>query len=224
VKLLAIDTATEYCSVALWNDAITASRTDSGPQTAAALVLDMVAACLAEAGVALGALDAIAFGRGPGGFTGVRLAASVTQGLAFASGLPALPVSNLRAVAQHALARQAGAVQLLICQDARMGELYWAAFDACGGFAEPAGTERVGKPAAVVLPDSWQPSRVTGAGSGFALYPELARLARALPGCHSRAEDIARLAVHEGLSRAVPAEQALPVYVRDNVAVPGRPR
>jgi tRNA threonylcarbamoyladenosine biosynthesis protein TsaB len=223
VKLLAIDTATEYCSVALWNDAVTASRMDSGPQTAAALVLDMVAACLAEGGVALGALDAIAFGRGPGGFTGVRLAASVTQGLAFASGLPVLPVSNLRAVAQHALARQAAAMRLLVCQDARMGEVYWATFDACDGFAEFAGIERVSKPAAVALPDSWQSSGVAGAGSGFALYPELAQLARPLPGCHSRAEDLARLAAHDGLSRAVPAEQALPVYVRDNVAVPANP-
>jgi tRNA threonylcarbamoyladenosine biosynthesis protein TsaB len=220
MKLLAIDTATEHCSVALWHDAVVANRAATEAQTASSRVLDLVAACLNDAGLALDALDAIAFGRGPGSFTGVRLAASVTQGLAFAAKLPVLPVSNLRAVAQHALALQPRATQLLICQDARMGEVYWARFTVCAGLAEPDGVEAVNRPEAIVLPAGWEPAATTGAGSGFAIHPELARMARPVAECHSRARDIALLAAHAGLATAVPAERALPVYVRNDVAVP----
>jgi tRNA threonylcarbamoyladenosine biosynthesis protein TsaB len=220
MKLLAIDTATEHCSVALWHDAVIAQRAATGTQAASAQVLDMVAECLAEAGMTLAGLDAVAFGRGPGGFTGVRLAASVTQGLAFASGLRVLPVSNLRAVAQHALAIQSAAVRLLICQDARRGEVYWARFTGIAGYAEPAGDEAVDRPEAIMLPGDWLPTLVVGAGSGYLVHPQLARFARLLGDCRSRAEDIALLAAHMGMAQAVPAEQALPVYVRNDIAVP----
>jgi tRNA threonylcarbamoyladenosine biosynthesis protein TsaB len=220
VKLLAIDTATEHCSVACWRDAVIARRAAVGTQAASGQVLAMVTACLDEAGLTLAALDAIAFGCGPGGFTGVRLAASVTQGLAFASGKPVLPVSNLRAVAQHALTRQRAATHVLVCQDARMGEVYWAPFIVHAGRVTAAGPERVGKPAGIALPEGWAAGDVTGAGSGFDAFAELAPLAHVLSRCHSRAEDIAELAAQDGLVAALPAEQALPVYVRNDVAVP----
>jgi tRNA threonylcarbamoyladenosine biosynthesis protein TsaB len=220
MKLLAIDTATEHCSVACWRDGVVARRAAAGTQSASALVLDMVSECMAEAGMTLAALDAIAFGCGPGGFTGVRLAASVTQGLAFASGRPVLPVSNLCAVAQHACALRPAVTHVLVCQDARMGEVYWAAFTVRDGFAQATGPERVGKPASVMLPDGWRPREVVGAGSGYEVFPELALLAVPVAGCHSRADEIARLAAHAGLAAAVAPELALPVYVRNDVAVP----
>src|SRR5208283_533281 len=102
---------------------------------------------LADSGIALASLDAIAFGRGPGAFTGVRLAAGVAQGLAFALGLPVLPVSDLRALAQQALKHEQASTRALICQDARMGEVYWACFERFGAVACLTGPEAVGVPA-----------------------------------------------------------------------------
>jgi tRNA threonylcarbamoyladenosine biosynthesis protein TsaB len=222
VRLLALDTATEYCSAAIWNDGEVTQREAAAAQAASAQVLDLVAACLGATGIALEALDAIAFGRGPGGFTGVRMAASVAQGLAFAAGLPVLPVSTLRAVAQHAVERTPAARQVLVCQDARMSEVYWAPFEVRAAIAVPAGVERVDRPALVSLPDGWMAQQVIGAGSGFDVYPELAQWSIPLPACHSQASLVARLAAHDGLASAVSAEQALPVYLRNNVAVPSQ--
>ena len=146
MKLLALDTATDWCSVALWQDGEIASREARAERGHGGQVLTLIDALLAEAGIALGALDALAFGRGPGAFTGLRLAASVTQGLAFAAGLPVIPVSDLRALAQQLPLPPHQDARVLVCHDARMGEVYWGGFRSHGGHAHADTPERVAAP------------------------------------------------------------------------------
>jgi tRNA threonylcarbamoyladenosine biosynthesis protein TsaB len=223
VRILAVDTATENCSAALLIDDRLIGREERLERGHAERILSMTDEVLAEAGIALPSLTAIAFGRGPGAFTGVRLAAAVVQGLAFGAGLAVVPVSDLRAVAQRALASHGRFASVLVCNDARMHEVYWGCFEASpAGVAIPLGGERVGKPADVVMPEGLG-KPLLGAGSGFAIYPQLRGLlgeqdeadATILP----RAHEIARLAVPEvAAGRVLPAEQALPVYLRDEVA------
>jgi tRNA threonylcarbamoyladenosine biosynthesis protein TsaB len=226
VKILAIDTATENCSAALLSDGALTTYEELLHKGAAERILPMVQELLTASGTSLASLDAIAFGRGPGGFTGVRLAASITQGLAYAAGIKVAAISDLRAVAQRALGTAGAGSSVLVCADARMREVYWACFtrDAAGD-AQPVGEERVGTPESVELPRKWQtPAEVLGAGSGFAAYPQLhTRLAphlRAIEaGLLPRASEIAQLAVAEvRAGRLVEAHEAIPVYLRDNVA------
>src|SRR5690606_41346453 len=125
--LLALDTATEACSVALLHEGRVLSRYEVAPRLHAQRLLPMVQEVLDEAGIAIAALDAIAFGRGPGAFTGVRIAIGVVQGLAFALDRPVLPVSNLAVLAQRAH-RESGASQVAAAIDARMDEIYWGCF------------------------------------------------------------------------------------------------
>jgi tRNA threonylcarbamoyladenosine biosynthesis protein TsaB len=225
MKLLALDTATEWCSVALWLDGEMLHRETRAERGHGGQLLGLIDALLAEAGIKLGALDAVAFGRGPGAFTGLRLAASVTQGLAFAVGLPVVPVSDLRALAQQMLLPPARDARVLVCHDARMGEVYWAGFCSRGGRAQADTPEGVSAPRNMLeVATAWLGAGATcGAGSGFAAYPELTALTPQLTqvraDVHPRAQEIALLAAGDGLHLAVPAEQALPVYVRDNVAV-----
>jgi tRNA threonylcarbamoyladenosine biosynthesis protein TsaB len=173
----------------------------------------------------LGALDAIAFGRGPGAFTGVRLAASVTQGLAASAGLPVIPVSDLQAVAQRAFALAQAPGRMLICQDARMHEVYWGWFDLKEAVAQPISQERVSAPSSVIaLASAADLCGSGGGGSGFDAYPELCNLyaddpGRIQQGLFPRAREIARLALWRGLEGAGTAAEAQPVYVRDRVAV-----
>jgi tRNA threonylcarbamoyladenosine biosynthesis protein TsaB len=190
----------------------------------------MVDELLAEGDAQLGTLDAIAFGRGPGAFTGVRLAATVAQGLAFGARVPVVPVSDLRALAQRALDEDRGLARVLVCTDARMREVYWACFErASDSLAVPCGEERVSAPADVRLPSAWGRAgqgagRLAGVGSGFAAYPELCREFPpevVLPVLLPRATEIVQLAVPEvEAGRVFPPEQALPVYLRDDVARP----
>jgi tRNA threonylcarbamoyladenosine biosynthesis protein TsaB len=230
MKLLALDTATECCSVALWHEGEVHSAERVAERGHGAHILGMIDAGLATAGWTLRSLDAIAFGRGPGAFTGLRLAASLTQGLAFAAGLPVIPISDLRAVAQQALGSPPRPLHTLVCLDARMGELYWAGFDQVDGYAQPATSEEVAGPEAVIAAArQWLGSRsAAGAGVGFLAHPVLAsalasQLQPVLVRLAPHAREIAALAAHDGLSLAVPAEQALPVYLRNNVAiVPGQ--
>jgi tRNA threonylcarbamoyladenosine biosynthesis protein TsaB len=223
VRLIALDTATERCSAALWLDG--AVRTREAPRAGAAseLILCLIEELFAESGVALASLDAIAFGRGPGAFTGVRLAAGIAQGLAFAAGLPVLPISDLRALAQQALKRAGAPAWALACQDARMGEVYWGCFERLGTGAGLVGSEAVGVAASVRLPAHWGGGACCGAGSGFEAYAQLAGLpgieASCLwPGLRPHALEIAELAAAEGLGQAVSPELGLPVYLRDEVA------
>src|SRR6185437_12757922 len=176
MKLLAIDTATEACSVALHVDGRLITREREFEREHADHILPMVDEVLVEAGIELRSLDALAVGRGPGGFTGVRLAISVAQGLAFGAGLRVVPVSDLRAVAQRALDLEPGILHVLACNDARMQEVYWALFERdADGLAQPAGPERVSPPSDVTLPADWHPegSRVGAAGRGLRAHPSI---------------------------------------------------
>jgi tRNA threonylcarbamoyladenosine biosynthesis protein TsaB len=153
----------------------------------------------------------------------------VTQGLAFGAGVPVVPISDLRAVAQRAaqLGSNTAAPHLLVCNDARMHEVYWGCFErGPDGLVLPVGVERVSKPLDVLLPDEWRGTLVAGAGRGFRAYSELrGHLADHLTNIEADilpgARDIAALAGPElRAGRALPPEQALPVYLRDDVARP----
>lgn len=225
MRLLALDTATECCSAALLVRDRLLTREAELPRGHAERILPMVDELLAEAGIGLRDLDAIAFGRGPGSFTGVRLAASITQGLAFGAGLGVVAISDLRALAQRIFDEDGGVTRTLVCNDARMQEVYWGCFERGGeGLALARGPERVGPAGSVELPPAWPD--VAGVGRGFAAYPAL----RALPGVSvrgtwdrllPRAADVARLAVPElAAGRLLGPEAAVPVYLRDDVARP----
>jgi tRNA threonylcarbamoyladenosine biosynthesis protein TsaB len=227
VKLLALDTATELCSAALYINGDCRVREDARPRGAGELILGMVAELLAEAALSLGQLDAIAFGRGPGGFTGVRLAVAVAQGLGFAAGLPLMPVSDLRALALQALRQPGVPPRVLVCQDARMAQVYWASYEGGGpslGNPHERQPEALDFPAGVRLPPAWSGAPVCAVGSGFEAY---AAALGELPGfalapifghLRPRAREIAELGAMDGLASAVPPESAQPVYLRDEVA------
>jgi tRNA threonylcarbamoyladenosine biosynthesis protein TsaB len=232
LRILGLDTATEACSAALSLDGHILQREVEVERGHADIILTMIDELLAEAGTGLSALDAIAFGRGPGSFTGVRLAASVTQGLAFGAGVPVVPVSDLRAVAQRVASQvtnnSAAVPHTLVCNDARMKEVYWACFElGASGLMMPVGEEHVGKPEDVRLPDAWLiDGNVYGAGRGFAAYPELrvnlgARLGNVDEKLLPRATEIVIVGAAEARAgRLMSPESAIPTYLRDNVARP----
>jgi tRNA threonylcarbamoyladenosine biosynthesis protein TsaB len=222
MKLLALDTAATRCSVALLLDGEVRELDAPAEKVQAESVLPMVERLLGEAGLRLGGLDALAFGRGPGAFTGLRVAASVAQGLAYGAGLPVLPVSNLAALAAAA-ARRHGSRRILACLDARMQEIYWAPF------AVEADSLELLSPEALCPPGDLEPPAAGpwfGAGSGWgvhgdALKARVSRLEGVDAASAATAGDIARLAERafkQGLG--LPPEQALPVYLRDKVATP----
>ncbi|HEV8695513.1 MAG TPA: tRNA (adenosine(37)-N6)-threonylcarbamoyltransferase complex dimerization subunit type 1 TsaB [Lysobacter sp.] len=219
MKLLAFETATEACSVALWLDGEVRERFELAPRRHAELSLPWAEQLLADAGVKKSQLDAIAVGRGPGAFTGVRLAIAIGQGIALALDRPIVPVSTLAA-----LALQAEGVRVLAAIDARMGEVYTAAFELRGGDAFALSDERVVAPVDVLLPDDRDGWR--GVGTGFAAADGVlaARLhsrfesidAGALP----HAADVARLAaLAYARGEALAPERVEPAYLRNNVAL-----
>ena len=218
--LLALDTATEACSVALLHEGKITSHYEVIPRLHAQKLLPMIQALLADAGVALSALDAIAFGRGPGAFTGVRIAIGVVQGLAFALERPVLPVSNLAVLAQRAL-REHGATRVAAAIDARMDEVYWGCYQEVKGEMQLQGSEAVLPPGQVALPDangdSW-----FGAGTGWGYAERLAvKVAAQDQAMLPHALDLLTLAGFAwARGESVPAEQAQPVYLRDKVATP----
>jgi tRNA threonylcarbamoyladenosine biosynthesis protein TsaB len=132
MKLLALDTATEACSAAVWVDGTVLERYELAPRRHAALILPMIEAVLAEANLSPLQLDAIAFGRGPGAFTGVRIAVGIAQGIAFAADLPVIPISTLAALALGA-AQETGYSRIAAALDARMGEVYWGVYAVADG-------------------------------------------------------------------------------------------
>jgi len=218
VIILALDASTEACSVAIWTDGAVVERFETGAQHSGR-ILAMVDELLAETGFALTRFDAIAFGRGPGSFTGLRIGAGVAQGLAFGADIPVAPVSSLAALAQGV-----DAARVLAAFDARMNQVYSGAYARnAQGIVELAGSESVTNAADVPLPEGndW-----VGAGNGWDLHHAalLARLGERVTSwskqVYPHARDVARLgAAIVQAGRAVPAEMALPVYVRDEVAV-----
>lgn len=216
MNLLAIDTATEACSAALFLDGAITSRYEYAPRQHAELILPMVDELLAEAGIKINHLDCLAFGRGPGAFTGVRIATGVVQGLAFATDLPVIPVSTLAALAQGAIDKSD---HLFSAIDARMGEIYWGLFHADKNIVTAITGESVSKPEQASAPAdrSWY-----GIGSGWKTYKDILSAGGNLSGVDSdvfpHAKDIIPLAVHDyELGNAVSAEEALPVYLRNKV-------
>lgn len=221
MNLLALETSTETCSVALLTDAGLVARSELAPRRHAQRLLPMCDEVLAEAGIARSALDAIAVGRGPGAFTGVRLAISAAQGIALALDIPVIPVSSLAALA---LAAPDNGAPILAVIDARMGEIYAGTFRRTqDGLVEALGPERVCAADTLELdPDcAWNVI-----GSGWSAYADLihSRLSSApvwTEAAHyPQAAAVARLAI--GPARrgdGVAADRALPVYLRDKVAL-----
>ncbi len=197
INILAIDTSTDACSVALYSNGKITEHFDLVPRAHAQLILPMIDALLNAAGILISQVDAFAFGRGPGSFTGVRIACSVIQALSFGTHKPVIAVSTLQALAEGAYQKMA-ITQALASLDARMQEIYWGLFEiGTNGIMEPAGKESVSPESLALLPsNAWQ--RVTG-------FPH--------------AEDIARIAAVEyRLGNMVSAEAVLPIYIRDEVA------
>ena len=221
MRVLALDTATEACSVALLSGDEFISRSAEAGRSHAQLVLEMVEAVLAEAEVSLSMLDGIAASIGPGAFTGVRISVAVAQGLAFGAGLRVVPVGTLEALALQAV--QSGGQLALACLDARMGEVYWGCFaaDLARGLIASCPAS-VGPPESVVLP---APGAYRGIGRGFGAYPALAALpgleldpkdSTALPNAREFARlGALRLQRKEGID---PADLS-PLYLRDKVAL-----
>ncbi len=229
MKLLAFELSTEACSVALWVDGEVRERYDIAPRRHAELALPWAEALLVEAGIARSQLDAIAVGRGPGAFTGVRLGVAIAQGIALALDRPAVPVSTLAALAMRAVPVGAGeGASVLAAIDARMNEVYAARYTLTTEdgalWPKPASDEQVLPPDAVSLPehgDTW-----FGVGTGFGALGGVlqSRLssdwravdAEALP----HAADVVRLA-HIALLRgeSVAPEKLEPAYLRNQVAL-----
>ncbi len=224
MKLLAFDTSAEDCSAALWQNGETCFRHDLVQRQHNQRILPMLQTLLEENGMALGDLDALAFGRGPGSFTGVRIATAVAQGLAFAVQRPLLPVSTLAAVAHRAW-REQGQERTLVAFDARMGEVYWAAYRILDqGECLLLSPEQVSDPTAVTIPEQDVGGAWAVAGSGWESYPRQLRQSLGREplaiwprlGCH--ALDLAMIAARQFAEGAgVAAEQGQPVYLRNRV-------
>jgi tRNA threonylcarbamoyladenosine biosynthesis protein TsaB len=222
MKLLAIDTTEAACSAALLYDRQIIDRFTIAPRRHSELVLPMMDELLHEAGLRLSQLDALAFARGPGSFTGVRIACAVVQGAATAADLPVVPVSSLLALAQSA-AGVNDAQRVLAGFDARMQEVYWAqCVSDADGLMRLDGEEQVCAPQSVPVPadGAW-----IGVGGAFSAYGEILqrrlgdRLVDVRAEATVQARDLVRLAARDfDAGFAVPAEQALPVYLRDQVA------
>ena len=218
MKLLVLDTSTEYCSAALWLEGRVLAFRVLAEQRHSSLLLPMVDELLRESGLTLRQLDGIGYGAGPGSFTGLRIACAVTQGLAFGADLPVVGVSTLESIAE-----QAGADQVLTVLDARMAEVYWAAYRREGAGWRAVVEPQLALPESVAVPagGDW-----VGAGNGFAVLGEVLRprLAAAL----ARIDDTlmpdaaamaplaaAAFARGEGMDAAL----AAPIYLRDKVAL-----
>ena len=225
MKLLAIETASDACSVALDTGVEVLERHHEQARMHGRLLLNMVAELLAEAELKLAALDALAVGRGPGSFTGVRIAVGAAQGLAFGAQLPLVPVSSLAALAQGAV-RMEGASGVATAVDARMNEVYWGLWQAdAQGVVVQAAPERVCAPGDIELPaGEW-----CAAGTGWTAYAsELGTALASQPGGVTGLQHALRLACARDLlplARCLLAaggeftpEQAVPVYLRDSVA------
>jgi len=230
-RILAIDTATEACSVALYNDGETLAHFELCAREHTQRILPMVQQILSEAGLTLNQLDALAFGRGPGSFTGVRIGIGIAQGLAYGAELPLLPVSTLMTMAQGAH-RLNGAERVLAAIDARMGDVYWGEYYlSADGEWQGEQSEAVIKPEQLLLRAADFSGRFATVGTGWQTYPTLlgdTLSAKFFDGemLLPQAEDMLPLALQmwrRGV-RVTP-EHAEPVYLRNEVTwkkLPGR--
>ncbi len=216
LKLLALETATDACSVALYVDGSVAQRHELAPQQHTRRVLPMVRELCAEAGLGLEQLDALAVGIGPGAFTGLRVAAAIAQGLAFAHELPVIPISTLAALAQGGY-RVTGIRTQLATLDARRSELYWAIYeiDEHRGM-RPANGPRVGPPAQLELPNA---ATWCAVGTGWPVYAAqigaAATTREPTPLVYPEAQDVATLGAAEWRAGTRPPAAALaPCYLR----------
>jgi tRNA threonylcarbamoyladenosine biosynthesis protein TsaB len=221
MQILAIDTSTEFLSLALWLNGRVLSRDIHAGQTHSQQILPTLRELLDEAKIELKTIDGIAFGAGPGSFTGLRIACGVAQGLAFGANLPVVAVSTLQALAQ-----QSGAEKVIACLDARMGEIYRAAYEKNKGEWIEVSAPALFKPedAPKVAGGDW-----VGVGTGWLVYPEVLQAVygeqlREMPApdhhSHPTASSIAELALstfEAGLAR--PAHEAAPIYIRNKVAL-----
>ena len=222
MRILALDTSTEWCSVAVGDGTQWHRLDELVRQAHSERLLPMVRSALANAGWALKGLDAIVFGAGPGSFTGVRIGCGVAQGLALGADLPVLPVGTLAALAQEAN-RTRGWRSVLACLDARMREVYVAAYALVGDEWQESMPPAVMPPGDVRCALSIGSAEWFGAGNGFAAYPALAldlALAEAAADVRPTAQSIGelafpRLAAGEGMIAA----DAAPMYVRHRVAL-----
>jgi tRNA threonylcarbamoyladenosine biosynthesis protein TsaB len=225
MKLLAIDTSTDACSAALAIAGEIRERLELAPRRHAELILPMIDQLLSEAGLRVHDLDGLAFGRGPGAFTGLRIAAGVIQGIALGTGLSVAPVSTLAALAQQGYLNTR-LPNILASLDARMGEVYWGAFRVNEqGLVRPLQPECVCSPENAPVPeDDW-----LGVGPGWAVYAEVltrrlaGRLVAVEPDFYPRAREVAILGLDIfNRGETVVAEGAVPIYLRDQVvaAVP----
>ena len=221
IKILALDTATAACSVALSINGEVRQRFEIAPRQHAELILPMVEQLLAEAGLHLTQLDAIAFGHGPGSFMGVRIATGIAQGLSFGADLPLIPVSTLQVLAQTAYQKTADS-NLLVAWDARMHAVYWGAY--CLGadqIMQPIQADALSAPDKVFLPTE---KKWSAAGNGWLAYQ--AELTAILDNCQTIDTDIypqadaliriAEVLYHQG--KRSTALEVEPVYLRDEVA------
>lgn len=231
MNLLAIDTSTDACSVALLRGSDLSGRCRVEPRGHTRLIMPMIRQLLDEQQLAMSELDALAFAAGPGSFTGLRIATGVIQGLAWGLDVPVVPVSSLQAVALE-LAESRDAVEgdgIATAFDARMSEVYWGCFRLVNGFPEPLVPEKVCPPEQVGLPGGVNCWLAGGSGWRYAeRMPTNVVAAVEVPdtNCAPDAQFVARLAAnawHNGAG--LPAEQAQPVYLRDEVTwkkLPGR--
>ena len=229
-KILAVDTATENCSVALMIGDDVISRCEYAPREHTTKILPMIDAVLVDAGIKLKQLDALAYGRGPGSFTGVRIGIGIAQGLAFGANLPMIGVSTLAAMAQGSF-RLHQADYVLTAIDARMGELYWGQYQRkTDGDWLLLGNEQVIAPDVLLANVQADTNTWLTAGTGWEAYPELltqlpfnAQLGSVL---YPDSQDMVHLAKYAfARGEIVTAEAASPVYLRDTVTwkkLPGR--
>jgi len=221
VKLLAIETSGDVGSVALLVGDALVERTIASPREQTESVLPHVHALLSQASLDIGDLDGVSFGRGPGSFTGLRVAASVAHGFNLAAGLPLFPVSSLAAIAQGVW-RSDGVERCLVCLDARMGEVFWATFEIRDGLAASVSPERLSGPTSIAVDEQAGPW--TAVGSGFAVYSaELAAVTATaetvVPDASAAARDLMPLALHDlDQDRVCSIDDALPVYLRPESA------
>lgn len=225
LTILALDTCTECCSAALsYQGQVFAERADA-PREHSQRILPMVQKLLADAKIGLDKVDLVAYGRGPGSFTGIRICTSMTQGLALGQDLPVIGMSTLAAMAQIAM-NEHQAEEVIAAIDARMNEVYWAHFKCENGLATLVGQEQVSAPE-VLVASGLTKANVFACGTGFDTYEEmLGDMSLVESAKFPTAEVMLSLAHRDaGLGLATDVEQLSPVYVRDTVTwkkLPGR--